>query len=126
MIELMFIEIMDNLFEVDGQYWSFLVALIMLLPNMWVNEITPGERFSEKFLKVWKVVIFVVWVGAILGETPKTIYATYLVNKGIATGELIGVWLGLLGFSLIITYISILLIKLISPLLKKIHDIANK
>ena len=54
MIELMFIEIMDNLFEVDGQYWSFLVALIMLLPNMWVNEITPGERFSEKFLKVWK------------------------------------------------------------------------
>lgn len=121
----MFTEIMNNLFEIDGQYWSFLVALIMFLPFMWINEMSPG-RYTQKFLTVWKIIIFVMWVGAILGGTPKTIYTTYLVNKAIATGELIGVWLGLLGFSLIITYISILLIKLISPLLKKIHDITNK
>jgi hypothetical protein len=119
-------QIIDNLFQVDGHYWSVTVALIMFYPYMWIEEITPGGRFSEKFLKVWKTIIFVMWIGAILGGTPKRLYVNFFIDKLIAVAELIGVWIGLLGFSLILTYILILLYKLINPLLKKIHDIANK
>ena len=114
---------MDIIFDLFESY-VFLIWLFAIWLLLFISEPELLEKYYEKsFIKSWSIIYIIITIFSYLGGQGDAVKAEF--ESGDIDGGLfylIGSSLGVIIFSLVLTYLYIL----IKIPLKKIHQITNK
>ena len=104
-------------------YFIYSIGVFFPWLFLFIEKSFTKKYYDDSFLRSWNIiyilVAFLVFLG---GQADKIGFTFWSGNYGGGTGFYVGTILGVIIFSLVLTYIFVL----ISIPLKKIHQITNK
>ena len=122
-----------NLLTVDSLYiegytkYTFVLAwLFWFVPFILIKEHVSDEKYSANFELVWKWVLFVVFIGALVGGSFKRVVYTFIDDVSIGVAELVGMAIAMWFIPLTLTYIITFIYNILKPAMKKVHQVSNK
>ena len=122
-----------NLLTVDSLYiegytkYTFALAwLFWVVPFILIKEHVSDEKYSANFELVWKWVLFVVFIGALVGGSFKRVVYTFIDDVSIGVAELVGMAIAMWFIPLTLTYIITFIYNILKPAMKKVHQVSNK
>jgi hypothetical protein len=104
-------------------FYAFYIPFIAIYV---IGKIGEKDWFSDSFMKSYKLIMWLCFIGAFFGGTFKRLTIITFSEVFIGVGESIGSLIALIIFPLVLTYIIMFLYNLLKPLLKKAHDKANE